>query len=52
MVHLSSAVSAEDALPALYAFTDCEVSLAPNRVIQNNHPQFLSVNDLVNLLPN
>ncbi|MDA7757526.1 DNA gyrase/topoisomerase IV subunit A [Opitutales bacterium] len=48
MVHLPSAVSAEDALPALYAFTDCEVSLAPNAcVIHNNHPQFLSVNDLV-----
>ena len=48
MVHLPSTVSAEDALPALYAFTDCEVSLAPNAcVIQNNHPQFLSVNDIV-----
>ena len=48
MVHLPSTVSAEDALPALYAFTDCEMSLAPNAcVIQNNHPQFLSVNDLV-----
>ena len=48
LVHLPSAVSAEDALPALYAFTDCEVSLAPNAcVIQNNHPQFLSVNDLI-----
>jgi topoisomerase-4 subunit A len=48
MVHLPSAVSAEDSLPALYAFTDCEVSLAPNAcVIHNNHPQFLSVNDLV-----
>ena len=50
MVHLPSTVSAEDALLALYAFTDCEVSLAPNAcVIQHNHPQFLSVNDLVNL---
>jgi len=48
MVHLPSTVSAEDALPALYAFTDCEVSLAPNAcVIQHNHPQFLSVHDLV-----
>ena len=48
MVHLPSTVSAEDALLALYAFTDCEVSLAPNAcVIQHNHPQFLSVNDLV-----
>jgi len=48
MVHLPSTVSAEDALPALYAFTDCEISLAPNAcVIQHNHPQFLAVNDLI-----
>lgn len=48
MVHLPSTVAAEEALPALYAFTDCEVSLAPNAcVIKDNHPQFLSVNDLI-----
>ena len=48
MIHLPSTVSAAEALPALYAFTDCEVSLAPNAcVIKDNHPQFLSVNDLV-----
>ena len=42
------AVAADDIMPALYAFTDCEVSLAPNAcVIQNNHPQFLSVNDII-----
>ena len=48
LIHLPSTVSADDILPALYAFTDCEVSLAPNAcIIQNNHPQFLSVNDLI-----
>jgi len=48
LVYLPSTVSAEDALPALYAFTDCEVSIAPNAcVIHENQPQFLSVNDLV-----
>ncbi len=48
MVYLPSTVSAEESLPALYAFTDCEVSLAPNAcVIKDNHPQFLSVNDLI-----
>lgn len=48
LIHLPSTVSADEILPALYAFTDCEVSLAPNAcVIQNNHPQFLSVNDLI-----
>lgn len=48
LVYLPSTVSAEEALPALYAFTDCEVSIAPNAcVIHDNHPQFLSVNDLL-----
>ena len=48
MVHLPSTVSAVEALPALYAFTDCEVSLAPNAcVIEDNHPHFRSVNDLI-----
>ncbi|MFP6886527.1 MAG: DNA gyrase/topoisomerase IV subunit A [Opitutales bacterium] len=48
LVYLPSTVSAEDALPALFAFTDCEVSIAPNAcVIHDNHPQFLSVNDLI-----
>jgi topoisomerase IV subunit A len=48
LVHLPSTISAEDSLPGLYAFTDCEVSLAPNAcIIQDNHPKFLSINDLV-----
>ena len=48
LVYLPSTVSAEEALPALYAFTDCEVSIAPNAcIIHDNHPQFLSVNDLL-----
>jgi len=48
LVYLPSTVSAEEALPALYAFTDCEVSIAPNAcIIHDNHPQFLSVDDLL-----
>ena len=48
LIHLPSTVGADEILPALYAFTDCEVSLAPNAcVIQSNQPQFLSVNDLI-----
>ena len=48
LVYLPSTVGAEEALPALYAFTDCEVSIAPNAcVIHDHHPQFLSVNELL-----
>ena len=33
---------------ALYAFTDCETSLAPNStIIENNRPEFLSVKELL-----
>ena len=48
LVHLPSAVSAEDALPALYAFTDCEVGLAPNACVIQKQPHLsFSVNDLI-----
>lgn len=48
LVHLPPGIDAEQTIQALYAFTDCEISLAPNAVvIHDNKPRFLSVNDLV-----
>ena len=47
-VGLPSGMNADQAIQALYAFTDCEVSLSPNAcVIQDNKPRFFSVNQLV-----
>ncbi len=47
-VGLPSGTDADQAMQALYAFTDCEVSIAPNAcVIEENKPKFLSVNQLV-----
>ncbi len=37
-------------IDALYAFTNCEVSISPNCcIIVNNKPEFVSVNDLLRL---
>ncbi|HNF32385.1 MAG TPA: DNA gyrase subunit A, partial [Bacteroidia bacterium] len=38
----------EKTIEALYAFTDCEVSIAPNScVIRDGKPEFLNVNDIL-----
>ena len=48
LVHLSSGVSSDKTIDALYAFTDCEVSLSPNCcVIEDKMPKFLSVSDVL-----
>lgn len=48
VVQLPSGTDVEQTVQALYAFTDCEVSLSPNAVvIQDDKPRFLSVNELL-----
>src|SRR5690606_29771590 len=40
--------SPEIAMEALYAFTDCEISISPNAcVIVNDKPMFMAVNDIL-----
>lgn len=47
-VHLMPGVSSDKAIDALYAFTDCEISLSPNCcVIEEQKPCFLSVDDVL-----
>jgi topoisomerase-4 subunit A len=47
-VHLASGVSADQTIDALYAFTDCEVSISPNAcVITGEKPEFVGVNDVL-----
>lgn len=49
LVHLPGGVSPEVTVDALYAFTDCEVSLAPNCcVIVDNRPLFTTVEEALN----
>ncbi len=48
LIHLPNDVSPDKTIDALYAFTDCETSLAPNAcVIVEGKPQFLSCKDIL-----
>ncbi len=47
-VHLQPGTSSDKAIDALYAFTDCEVSISPICcVIRDNKPHFLTVSDVL-----
>ena len=48
IVHLIPGTSSDRAIDALYAFTDCEVSISPNCcVISEQKPLFLKVSDVL-----
>ena len=48
IVQLMPGTSSDIAIDALYAFSDCEISLSPNCcVIKDEKPQFLSVSDVL-----
>ncbi len=48
MIHLAPGISPDVTIDALFAFTDCEVSISPNTcVIQDDKPRFMSVNDML-----
>ena len=50
LVSLAPNQSPNVTVDALYAFTDCEVSISPNAcVIINDKPHFLSVNDILRI---
>ena len=48
LVHLTPGASSDKTIDALYACTDCEVSISPNCcVIDDRKPQFLTVSDVL-----
>ncbi len=48
LVHLAPGKSSDKTIDALYAFTNCEVSISPNCcVIYENKPHFLTVNTVL-----
>jgi topoisomerase-4 subunit A len=48
VIHLAPGISPDVTIDALYAFTDCEVSISPNTcVIKGDKPHFMSVNDIL-----
>lgn len=49
-IHLNPGMDTNIAVDALYAFTDCEVSISPNAcVIIDDKPHFLSVNEILKI---
>ncbi len=47
-VHLASGVSPDKTIDALFAFTDCEISISPNAtVIDEDKPKFLGVSEIL-----
>ena len=48
LIHLMPGISSDKTIDALYAFTDCEVSVSPNCcVISDQKPHFLTVSDVL-----
>lgn len=48
LIHLQPGQSPEIAMEALYAFTDCEISISPNAcVIVEDKPKFMAVNQIL-----
>ncbi len=52
-IYLATGVSPDTTIDALYAFTNCEVSVSPNScIIQNDKPVFLGVNEILKISTN
>ncbi|GAB4248215.1 MAG: DNA gyrase/topoisomerase IV subunit A [Vicingaceae bacterium] len=50
LIHLPPGVSPDKTIDALYAFTDCEVSISPNAcVIEDDKPRFVGVNEMLEI---
>ena len=50
IIELAAGISPDITIDALYAFTDCEVSISPNAcVIVNHKPQFMGVAELLKI---
>ncbi len=48
LIQLAPGVSSDKTIDALYAFTDCELSISPNScVIENEKPRFMPVSDIL-----
>ena len=50
IIHLAPGVSPDKTIDALYAFTDCEVSISPNTsVIDGDKPRFMGVSEILRI---
>lgn len=50
LIHLQPGISTDKTIDALYAFTNCEVSISPNAcIIENEKPRFLGVSEILKI---
>lgn len=50
VIHLAPGVSPDKTIDALYAFTDCEVSISPNAsIIDGDKPRFIGVSEILKI---
>lgn len=50
LIHLQPGISPDKTIDALYAFTNCEMSISPNAcIIENEKPRFLGVSEILRL---
>jgi topoisomerase-4 subunit A len=48
LIHLQPGISPDKTIDALYAFTNCEMSISPNAcIIENNTPKFIGVGEIL-----
>jgi len=50
LIHLQPGISPDKTIDALYAFTNCEMSISPNAcVIENDRPRFIGVSEMLKI---
>ena len=50
LIHLQPGISTDKTIDALYAFTNCEMSISPNScIIENEKPRFLGVSEILKI---
>jgi topoisomerase IV subunit A len=50
LVHLQPGISSDKTIDAMYAFTNCEMSISPNAcIIENDRPRFVGASEILRL---
>ena len=53
LIHLQPGISPDKTIDALYAFTNCELSISPNAcIIENERPRFVGVSEILKISTN
>ncbi len=53
LIHLQPGIGTDKTIDALYAFTNCEMSISPNAcIIENDRPKFIGVSEILRVSTN